>query len=72
MNVITGGSPKIAGANYGDTVLIYLISGKVEKGILNNVSRTGIEAFHVDLKNEPLTFYPFNNIIKVIKYTENE
>lgn len=72
MNIINGGSPKIAGAKVGETVLIYLLSGKVEKGILNDVTRIGIEAFYIDLKNKPLTFYPFNTIVKVIKYIENE
>lgn len=73
MEIISGGkSNKIAGASIGETILIYLLSGKIEKGILNDVNRVGIEAFHIDLKNKPLTFYPFNTIVKVIKYIEIE
>lgn len=72
MDIIKGGPSKIAGAKEGEIILIYLLSGKIEKGILSDVTRVGIEAFHIDLKNKPLTFYPFNTIVKVIKYIETE
>lgn len=71
MQIINGGkSSIIAGARIGEAILIHLITGKIEKVLLNSISRDGIEGFEIDLKSQPLTFYPFTAIIKVKKYTE--
>ena len=73
MEVISGGKDiKIVDARIGETVFIHLINGKVEKVLLNDITKIGIEGFEVDLRNRPLTFYPFTAIIKVKKYYEIE
>lgn len=69
MDVITG-NKKIAGASVGELVWVHLTSGKAEKVMLSEINRNGIEGVEVDLKNQPLTFYPFSNIIKVKKHLE--
>lgn len=69
MELIQGGKgSRIAGAKIGDCILITLITGKVEKTILSGRDRDGIEAFNLEIKSQPLTFYPYNNILKVTKY----
>lgn len=71
MDVVQGGGkPKIAGAKIGEVVWVHLSTGKVEKILLTDVTRIGIEGLEVDLKSQPLTFYPYANIIKVKKHTE--
>lgn len=71
MDIIQGGSsPKIADAKIGDTILIYLHSGKVEKALLASISKIGIEVFEVELLDNPLTFYPFTSILKIKKPKE--
>lgn len=71
MQVIQGGkTTSIAGAKVGEAIAIHLLSGKIERGILSDVTKVGIEAFNVDLTNQPLTFYPFNTIVKITKYNE--
>lgn len=71
MNVINGGKGiKIAGAKIGETVWVHLINGRAEKVLLSEINRNGIEGFEVSLKNQPLTFYPFSNIVKIKKYIE--
>ena len=73
MDIIQGaGKTKIAGAKVGDLVWIHLITGKVEKVLLNDITRLGIEGFEVDLNTRPLTFYPFTAIIKIKKFTETQ
>lgn len=71
MNVISGnGKNQIAGAKVGELVWVHLTNQKVEKVMLSEIKRNGIEGFEVDLKDRPLTFYPFDNILKIKKYTE--
>jgi hypothetical protein len=71
MEVIQGGkSLKIAGAKIGEAVWVHLTNGRAEKVILSDITRTGIEGFEVDLKSQPLTFYPYNSILKIKKYVE--
>lgn len=65
-----GGKPKIAGAALGDIVWVHLTNGKAEKILLTGITRHGVEGNEVDLKSSPLTFYPFNNIIKIKKHSE--
>lgn len=73
MNLIQGGKKvEIAGAKIGDTVLVHLTSNKLEKIVLADVTKIGIEGFQVDLMTRPLTFYPYTAIIKVTKYNEIE
>lgn len=62
----------LAGANIGDTILIRLSTNIVEKVILNDVTQFGIEGFDINLKDQPLVFYPFNAIIKITKYNAIE
>lgn len=70
MNLIRGDGNKIADCKIGETILIHLINGKVEKAVLNEIKKIGIEAFHVDLTYKPLTFYPYTSIIKITKFIE--
>jgi malate/lactate dehydrogenase len=71
MNLIQGGKKQeLAGAKIGETILVHLITGKIEKVILSDITKTGIEGFEVDLKDRPLTFYPYTAILKVKKYNE--
>lgn len=73
MKLIEGtGNILIVGAKRGDSVLITTLSGKIEKIMLNNVSRYGIEGFDLNLTNQPLTFYPFSTILKVKKFNDLE
>lgn len=73
MDIIQGGKKQLlAGAKAGDTVTILLITGKVEKILISDINKTGIEGFELDLKDRPLTFYPFTAIIKLKKYNELE
>lgn len=73
LKVIDGGKKaKIAGATIGETVLVHLTSNKVEMIVLSEITKIGIEGFEVNLKNRPLTFYPYNNILKIKKFSEIE
>ena len=63
-------SNEIVGAVCGDLITVQLISGKVEKVLLEKIKRHGVEGYEVDLNNRPLTFYPFSSIIKIKKYSE--
>lgn len=71
LSVITSEmNQKIAGTSIGETILVHLTTGKVEKVVLSEISKLGVEGFDVDLKSQPLTFYPYNNILKIKKFTE--
>jgi hypothetical protein len=71
--VIDGGNKnKIVDAKAGETILITLITGKIEKVIISDINKIGVEGFDVNLKSQPLTFYPFNNILKIVKYNNLE
>jgi len=71
MELIQGGkTDKIAGCKIGEIIWIHLSNGRAEKIILSDITRIGIEGFEADLKSQPLTFYPYNNIIKIKKYIE--
>jgi hypothetical protein len=63
-------SSQIAGTQVGEVISVHLVTGKIEKILLNKVSRNGIEGFELDLNTQPLTFYPYTAIIKIKKYTE--
>lgn len=65
-----GGVKMVVGCRPGETIWIHLITGKAEKVVLSDITRTGIEGFEVDLKNQPLTFYPYTSILKIKKFTE--
>ena len=72
MQVLNGGNRNtIAGAKVGDTILVVLNSNKVEKIILNEIKRNGVEGFDVNLIGKPLTFYPFHNILKIKRYVNS-
>lgn len=70
MEIVHGSGPKIAGAKLGDVVLVHLINNQVDRIILMAITRIGIEGCNVNIKESPLTFYPFNNILKIKKYSE--
>jgi hypothetical protein len=71
MDVIQGGKGnKIAGCRVGETISIFLMTGMVDKVVLTDITRIGIEGHNVGLKDSPLTFYPYYNILKIKKYTE--
>jgi len=71
MNLINGdGSKMVAGCRAGETVWLTLITGKSEKVVLVDITRLGIEGFEGNLKDQPLTFYPYSSILKVRKYVE--
>lgn len=73
MKLIEGGNlTAIAGAKIGDTIMVHLTTNKVEKLLLNKVSKIGIEGFELSLKERPLAFYPFTAIIKIKKHNELE
>lgn len=72
MDIIQGGrGNQIAGARVGETISVHLIIGSVERIVLTEISRNGVEGLQVDLKDSPLTFYPYSNILKIKKYTES-
>lgn len=71
MDIINGGAALIVGANAGDLIYVHLTTLKTEHVILNKVTRYGIEGFDNNLLSKPLTFFPFNNIIKVTKDQTN-
>ena len=67
-----GGTSTIAGAKVGDTIMVYLTTNKVEKLLLSKVTKIGIEGFELSLKERPLAFYPFTDIIKIKKHNQLE
>lgn len=68
LKVIDGGKETlVAGAKAGDEVLIHLTSGKSDRVILNKIDKIGVEGFDINLISKPLTFYPYNNILKIVK-----
>lgn len=71
MDIINGSGPLIAGATPGELIYVHLTTLKTEHVILNKVTRYGIEGFDNNLLNKPLTFFPFNNIIKVTRDQTN-
>lgn len=71
MEIVNGtGSRKIVGAHIGERITILMLSGKSEDIILSEVLRHGLEGFQVQLKGQPLAFYPFASILKVTKFEE--
>jgi len=73
MNIIQGGKIQLlAGAKVGETILVHLINGKIEKVNLLEIIKYGIEGIDLNLSSQPLTFYPFSAIIKIRKYNEIE
>jgi malate/lactate dehydrogenase len=73
MDLIQGGKKiQIAGAKIGDTIMVHLTSNKLEKIVLADVNKIGIEGFQIDLMLRPLTFYPYTAIIKVTKFNDVE
>lgn len=73
LKLIDGGNKiKIVGAKVGDTIFITLISGKTEKVVISELNKLGVEGFDVNLKTQPLTFYPYSAILKVTKFNPVE
>lgn len=57
----------IAGAKKGDIIAVRLSDNTVKLIILEEIKTFGIEGYNKYISNQPLTFFPFHNIISISK-----
>jgi len=67
MDIIKGDGPMLAGAKIGEHILVTLTSGSVERVVYSDMNKYGIEGHSTKILNNPLQFFPFANILKVVK-----
>jgi len=64
---VINGKKRLADIEENQDALIIHTTGKISKIKFVQYDTTGITGFNLNLKNTPLTFYPFHNILEVKK-----
>ena len=55
----------ISGAKKGDIILVEFTNNRIRRVRLSEVKTHGIEGNIIEIKTNPLKFFPFHNIISI-------